>query len=363
MPVFKMKLFKSLMKSARSNSRLAHSLAKLLTPVKPVKAVKPKRASTAKSATPSALRKPAGTAKTRSALLPQPGAKGDVFLAGQHTYRGVEHAFKVYFPPHSPGLKPAGLVVMLHGCKQNAADFAAGTGMNDLARKANLIVLYPEQSARANAQRCWNWFDTARNRRGAGEPAWIASLTTALVKAHQVPSRHSFIAGLSAGGAMAITVAQAYPEVFAACGVHSGIAPGSARGVLDALGVMRSGAAPWPSSPAGTRMIPTIVFHGDKDRTVHPRHGANVMAAALGDPAVSGLGEAGQSREAFDGAVPLGRRFTRVIYRNPKGKTTGEQWTIHGMGHAWSGGSSSGTYVDKTGPGASEAMLRFFLDR
>jgi poly(hydroxyalkanoate) depolymerase family esterase len=355
MAIFRLKLFKSLIKTAKSTSRLANSLARTLSPPKQ------RRAKKVTPVRPTGLQKPKSRAKTVPTLLPAPGRKGDVFIAGRHTYRNVEHAFKVYFPPVSAQSAPAGLIVMLHGCKQNATDFAAGTRMNDLARDANLIVLYPEQSSRANAQRCWNWFDPVRNRRGQGEPAWIASLTKVLVKAHKVPSRHTFIAGLSAGGAMAITTAQAYPEIFAACGVHSGVAPGSARGVLDAMSVMRSGAPPWRSCPQGTKLIPTIVFHGDRDRTVSTRHASNVVVAALGDPAASGLKPAEQTQEEIAGTEPYGRNFTRIVSRDPKGRTTGEKWIIHGMGHAWSGGSTAGTYIDSTGPSASEAMLRFFL--
>ena len=266
--------------------------------------------------------------------------------------------YKLYVPAAADeGRRP--LVVLLHGCTQDPDDFAAGTGMNERAEAEGTFVLYPTQTAAANHSRCWNWFRPEDQQRGRGEPAQIAAITKAVIDAHDIDPDRVYIAGLSAGGAMAAIVASKYPELFAAVGVHSGLPDGAARNLPDALAAMRTGStrgrANGDASGSSTRMPPTIVFHGDQDRTVHPSNGRAVVEAALRD--------AGPVTERTVDAPAQGRSkpFTRSEYLDAAGRTAVESWIVHGGGHAWAGGHIEGRYTDPEAPSASDAMLRFFL--
>jgi poly(hydroxyalkanoate) depolymerase family esterase len=282
----------------------------------------------------------------------------DAFTSGSHTHATLTRGYKLYVPTPSTG-QARPLVVMLHGCTQNPDDFALGTGMNERAHEQGFCVLYPEQSQAANPQRCWNWFKHNHQRRGSGEPALIASMTQTIIKEHDIDPRRVFIAGLSAGGAMAAIVADAYPEIFAAVGVHSGLPTGAASNVAEALAVMSSGQSGNGMSSAQAtklpqRLVPTIVFHGDQDRTVHPRNGEQVIASALGSAAAT-------SPQVTQGVSPNGRRYTSATHHGETGKVLAEHWLVHGAGHAWSGGHAKGSYTDAKGPDATAEMLRFFF--
>ncbi len=284
---------------------------------------------------------------------PSRGAAGQgEFISGSHSEASRSLRYKLFVPPGHAG-RQLPLVVMLHGCTQNPDDFAAGTGMNAPAGAQGFFVLYPEQSPDANPQRCWNWFKHNHQQRGSGEPALIAGMTQAVVKAHGIDPRRIYIAGLSAGGAMAAIVAGAYPELFAAAGVHSGLPGGVARNLPEALALMNSGAATGAQLQRAAP-VPTIVFHGDADRTVHPRNGEQVIAAALG-------GAAGSPR-VEQGVSPKGRRYTRSTHHDGEGKSLAEHWRVEGAGHAWSGGDAQGSYTDARGPDATREMLRFFFE-
>ena len=275
------------------------------------------------------------------------------FNDGSHTHASLSRRYKLYSPPSSDD-KNLPLVVMLHGCTQNPDDFAAGTRMNELAAARGLYVLYPEQSGSANPQRCWNWFKHNHQRRGRGEAALLASMTLAIVQQHGIDPRRVYIAGLSAGGAMAAVVATAYPEIFAAVGVHSGLAVGAAGDVSEALAAMNSGAADVKLVSSGS-VVPTIVFHGDHDRTVHPRNGQQVSEQAIA--ALHG----GSAPLVEEGRSNQGQHFTRT--RHLKNAVNfAESWVLHGGGHAWSGGNAKGSYTDPSGPDASAEMLRFFSE-
>lgn len=254
------------------------------------------------------------------------------------------------FVPTTARLRGAPLVVMLHGAGQDADDFAAGTAMNSAAERHGFIVLYPEQSTRANAHRCWNWFDRAHQTRDEGEPARLAALTLEVAAAHRIDTRRIYVAGLSAGGAMAALLGELFPDVYAAVGVHSGLAPRAGADLSSALAAMR-GAARADSVPSG---MPTIVFHGDKDSTVSPVNGVQVIEAALGADCPCEL-------RAYTRAD--GRRYTVRTYFHEGSGVGGEHWDLHDGVHAWSGGSRDGTFTDPMGPDASEEMLRFFKDR
>jgi poly(hydroxyalkanoate) depolymerase family esterase len=277
----------------------------------------------------------------------------ETFTEGEFIRSTQRHRYKLFTPSHraSSGLLP--LVVMLHGCTQDPDDFALGTGMNDAARAADgsqgFYVLYPSQPRNVNAQGCWNWFERAHQRRGQGEPAWIAELTQQVISTHPIDPERVYIAGLSAGGAMAAVVAAAYPDVFAAVGVHSGLPVGAASNLTQALTAMKRGSSNAGAHPATS--APTIVFHGDQDRTVHAVNAQALIAAATAGSEVGVQTEQGQS--AF------GKKFTRSVYASAA-QTQAEHWQLHGAPHAWSGGSAQGSYTDPRGVNATQEMLRFF---
>ena len=272
----------------------------------------------------------------------------DAFVDGHHGKGPAARKYKLYIPPHA-GSAPLPLVVMLHGCTQDAADFAAGTGMNELAREHGCYVLYPEQSQQANPQRCWNWFKHNHQVRGRGEPATLAGMTQEVMAQHKIDAKRVYVAGLSAGGAMAAILGDAYPELFAAVGVHSGLPTGAANDVPSAFGAMHNGPQGKRHAASG---VPTIVFHGDGDHTVNPVNGTEVIAACV---------RPGTTLETEQGRSTGGRRYTRELHRTADGKIVAEHWVVHGAPHAWAGGSSKGSYTDASGPDASAEMLRFFL--
>ena len=282
------------------------------------------------------------------------------FITGAFTSEAGTRAYKLYVPRATTDAKRRRpLIVMLHGCTQSADDFAAGTRMNFAAEEHGCLVAYPEQHAAANAQKCWNWFKPSEQQRGGGEPALIAGITRQIMREYDVDAARVYVAGLSAGGAAAAIMGETYPDLYAAVGVHSGLACGAARDLPSAFAAM-SGNGP---VRIGTRVstrgaqvaehdVPTIVFHGDRDTTVHPRNGAEVVARAGGGVEV--LSEARTPQHQ--------RQFTRSIRRDATGRSVLELWEIHGAGHAWSGGSASGSFTDPTGPDATREMLRFFLE-
>jgi poly(hydroxyalkanoate) depolymerase family esterase len=283
--------------------------------------------------------------------------EGAQYLSKSFACAAGTRSYKLYIPRRRQTGRRA-LLVMLHGGTQDADDFAAGTRMNALAEEHGFIVAYPIQPKAANASLCWNWFTPENQMRERGEPAIIAGITSEIIADYDVDPARVFVAGLSAGGAMAAVMGATYPDLYAAIGVHSGLPYRSAADLPSAFAAMRGHGGQrggqsrrWHGTGAGSRSIRTIVFHGDADHIVHPSNGASMVKA-----------ESGESVERAKVRQDVIRAHTRTATRDKAGAVVVEHWLIHGGGHAWSGGSPDGTYTDPQGPDASREMLRFFFE-
>lgn len=261
-------------------------------------------------------------------------------------------AYKLYVPAGYSG-EAVPLVVMLHGCTQSPDDFAAGTRMNDLAEEQVFLVAYPAQAPSANRSKCWNWFSAGDQQRDRGEPSLIAGITRQIMGEFAVEPERVYIAGLSAGGCAAAIMGTTYPDLYAAIGVHSGLACGAASDISSAFAAMRRGGSPGARRHGGPA-VPTIVFHGDRDAIVNPANGDHVIAQSKA---------AAKLRTTVSrGEAPGGITYTRTVQTDDSGRPMLEHWTLHGAGHAWSGGSAAGSYTEPRGPDASREMLRFFRE-
>lgn len=275
---------------------------------------------------------------------------GARFEARSYANAAGARAYKLYVPSRYAAGEPLPLIVMLHGCTQTPDDFAAGTRMNELAEAGPFLVAYPAQTKAANASRCWNWFNAAEQRRDGTEASLIAGITREIMAEFDVDPRCVYIAGLSAGGAAAAIMGATYPDLYAAVGVHSGLACGAARDMPSAFAAMRGGGAGRAGPDA--RLPPTIVFHGDGDTTVHPINGDRVIERARPNGA-------DLASSVTQGRSEGGMAYTRTVQRGRHGIVS-ELWVVHGAGHAWAGGSPDGSYTDARGPDASREMVRFF---
>jgi poly(hydroxyalkanoate) depolymerase family esterase len=284
------------------------------------------------------------------------------FLERSYSNQAGRRAYKLYVPSGYHDGQAIPLLVMLHGCSQSPDDFAAGTRMNALAEEHTCLVAYPAQPSSAHFSKCWNWFSPGDQQRDHGEPSLIAGITRDVMHEYAVDRQRVYVAGLSAGAAAAVIMGTTYPDLYAAIGVHSGLAYEAASGSHAALTAMHhGGAAPlhlsdggMPKAGGSRPIIPTIVFHGDHDATVHPRNGDQVIAQATGRTNLESKVERGQ--------VPGGHAYSRTLHTDPRGQPMLEQWVIQGAGHAWSGGSPTGSHTDPRGPDAAREMLRFFLE-
>lgn len=292
-------------------------------------------------------------------LATEPLPRGATFAMHSFATGSGQRNYKIYVPrPSRGGQRP--LVMMLHGCTQDADDFAIGTRMNRLADELDVLVAYPEQSTAANKLKCWSWFNLKDQKRDTGEPAIIAGITRSIVAKHDIDPRRIYVAGLSAGGAMAAVMAMTYPDIFSAVGVHSGLPFGAASDIPSAFAAMRNGqsAAVFVNSHSESFKLPEgrprcIIFHGEADMTVHPANGDRLFAEACRRQDIA-IEEDGDP-DARD------RPFTRRIARTQDGRIIAEHWTIPDGGHAWSGGDPRGSYASEHGPEASREMMRFFL--
>ena len=337
--------------SGLSGSTLGDSLKKQGAH-KPKKAKQPKHAKQAKARVP-----------TVPELPELPGSFDHVAIE----HAGVDQSYRLFVPPSAANGKPMPLVLMLHGCTQNPDDFATGTGMNQAAAEAGALVVYPAQLRNANPNACWNWFTPEHQQRGGGEPDLLVEMVRDVMARHPVDPQRIYVTGLSAGGAMASLLGREYPELFAAVGVHSGLQAGAANNMMGALSAMKSGAKGLPKVAAAAKPgdVPAlIVFHGDADATVSPRNGEQLVESA-----VQQLGGDSVKSETLQGHSAAGQAYTRTLFHAPAAQSKGdandvriEQWTLHGAGHAWSGGAAKGSHTDPRGVNATQEMLRFFLE-
>lgn len=311
------------------------------------------------------LEMPVGSGREQTTYTSDPLPENAQFFNKTFSHVQGTRDYKLYIPASYQQDMEKGLtlplVIMLHGCTQSPEDFAAGTRMNTLAEEHHCLIAYPAQPATANQNRCWNWFRPADQQAGQGEPVLLAGITAAIIEDYAVDPQRVYIAGLSAGGAMAVIMAETYPEYYAAAGVHSGLAYRSARDLPSALMAMRQGShshSAGVSEAKADHFVPTIVFHGDQDQTVATCNGEQILE---------------QAKRRLNATIPAihsrrdqphttqGRSSTRTRLSDADGNVQLEHWLVHGAGHAWAGGSSNGSYTDPAGPDASAEMLRFFL--
>ena len=304
--------------------------------------------------------------ETDPAIVPTGGR----FVERSYTNQAGTRSYKLYIPSGYIG-QEVPLVIMLHGCTQSPNDIAAGTRMNALAEEQIFLVAYPAQAQAANMNKCWNWFEVSDQQRGRGEPSLVAGITRQTIDEYNVSDDRVYVVGMSSGGAMAAIMGEAYPDLYAAVGIHSGLAPGAAHDMPSAFAAMHQGGAATPrrevpiatSTMQPARTVAAIVFHGDRDKTVHPRNADRLLEHYCAAKMTGSRDKAGETTPrgtVRQGQVPGGHAYTRATYCDAGGREIVERWTVHGLGHAWSGGSSSGSYTDPKGPDATAEMVRFF---
>ena len=285
--------------------------------------------------------------------------EGTTFIEGTHSNPAGSRTYRLFIPSRYQG-QPHPLIVMLHGCNQSPDDFAAGTRMNFIAEEQTCFVVYPAQPSEANQAKCWNWFRTADQQRGRGEPSLIAGITRQIMRDYSVDPKRVYIGGLSAGAAAAAIMGATYHDLYAAIGIHSGLACGAAIDLPSAFVAMRQGDLATSSGsgdriiPTGGPTVPTIVFHDDRDMTVHPSNADHILEQSARTTSTQEI--------LYRGRIPGGHAYTRTVHTDASGRGIFEHWNIHGAGHAWSGGSPAGSYTDPRGPDATREMLRFFLE-
>lgn len=286
------------------------------------------------------------------------------FVEREHSSELGSRKYRLYLPRDLG--RGAPVIVLLHGCTQDAAEFAAATRMNQLAAAEQAIVVYPEQPASAHPQKCWNWYLPAHQARGAGEPAIIATIAGEVARQYRADLGRVHIGGLSAGGAMAVVVALAYPDQFASVATHSGIGWGVARDVMGGLAAMKSG-GPDPDSLARlgfaamgdkARAIPILVIHGNADVVVTPVASRRIVVQFRAIQAASGVRTTTDSVAGEANGYP----YTLLRARDGKGRALIEAWFVDSLGHALSGGATGSRWTDPRGPDAAREMLRFFLE-
>jgi poly(hydroxyalkanoate) depolymerase family esterase len=272
------------------------------------------------------------------------------------------------FTPTSVRSDPRPLVVMLHGCRQQAAEFAAGTRMNELARRHRFRVLYPEQSPSANAFRCWNWF-LPEQPAGEGEASAIAALIEGIALRYPVDRSRIYVAGLSAGGALTAQLALTHGVLFAACAIIAGLMHGAADSPAEALQAMHTGSRRSPTGiveelvrgpDAALTYVPALILSGDRDTTVHPSNAEKLVAQFRRFAELSSRPSA--PLDLVRNRVrhpPGGRRYRQEDYAH-RGGILLRSIAIEGLGHAWSGGDAAYPFNDASPPETSALVWDFF---
>ena len=288
------------------------------------------------------------------------------WVEGTFTSTAGTRRYQVYVPGGYDPARRHMLVVMLHGCTQDPADFARGTRIAEHAERGRFLAVLPEQPESANPKKCWNWYEPVHQVRSAGEPAMIDGIIMQVMRDHSVDAARVHLAGISAGAAMASLMAVAYPERFASIALHSGMAWRPATDVMSALTVMARGAADADTLGAAAlaamgdraRVVPAMVVHGAKDVVLNPANGRQATQQWLvtNSRALRGA-PLTVSRKTGE---TTGYHWTRTCHAPVPGPCVVEEWVIEELGHAWSGGSSAGTYTDEHGPDITAEMLRFF---
>ena len=281
-------------------------------------------------------------------------------------------SYAVYTPPGLRAGMAVPLVVVLHGCTQSAKDAALGTEVDALADREGFVAVYPEQAAKDNPRRCWNWFDPRHQVRGSGEPAAIARITEQVLAGARLDRNRVHVMGLSAGGAMAGILAATYPDLYASVGIHSAPQYRAARSAMTALLAMtnggpnpeRQGRLAYAAMGPRARVVPVIVFQGEADRAVWAGNGERVVRQWLTTSRLAS-GEAtrldfARPETSHADRVPGGLSYLVRGWKDNAGRPVVQYWTVSGLGHAWSGGASAGSYTDPRGPNATEAMWHFF---
>ena len=302
-------------------------------------------------------------------LVPLAGHAGTF---SQESFSG--RTYWLYVPDGYQAATPVPLVMMLHGCTQNGSGFATSTGMNTVADAETFLVAYPQQPSSANSSQCWNWFETSHQSRGSGEPALLAGIVGDVDGSYSVDEDRVFVAGFSAGAAMAVILGATYPDVFSGIAVHSGLEYKAATSLLSGFTAMSSGGpspdaqgqAAYNAMGSRARLLPVMVIHGTSDFTVATVNGDQVLSqwAQTNDLASDGVDQddVDDDEELMEGGqVPGGRTFVRYVYEDGSGHPLMEKIVVDGMGHNWSGGALGGTFTDPDGPDASQLLVDFFL--
>ncbi len=311
--------------------------------------------------------------------LPRVAEAGE-WVSGSATGASGSRNYRLWVPSGYDKSTAGPLVMMLHGCMQKPEELAVISGMNELADKNNFLVVYPEQSNQANPLRCWNWFETKHQERDSGEPSLLAAIIRQLGSTHKVDVRRVYVAGISAGAAMAVVMAATYPDLFSGVGVMAGLAFKAGTTVETGLAAMKQG-GPDPkqqgllafkamgnqSSAKSIRRMPVIVFHGDADPYLSSVNADQVIAqwATTNDYLDDGKDNDSVKSEpakTIAGSIPTGYSFTRFVYNDRSGALLMEKWIVKGLGHTWSGSPATAPFADPKGPNASAEMWRFFTE-
>ncbi|MGE3287759.1 MAG: PHB depolymerase family esterase [Pseudonocardia sp.] len=294
----------------------------------------------------------------RPAAAHRPGR----WLRDVHAGPAGRRVFDVYVPAgRRRGRLP--VVLLLHGCLQTADEFAHASRFPQVADRNGVLLVVAHQERYHQPRRCWRWYEAAHQERDAGEPGILAGIVAQVLDERERwradPAR-VYVAGISAGGAMALILAAAYPDVFAAAGVHSAPPYRAATRLTEALTAMAGrGSVPHPA--AGDRMAPVVCLQGSEDTVVRPANGDRVIEQWLAHRAAADHGATRTVRSRrFRGRTADGTRYAVRRWYTARGRVSLEYWSVQGLEHAWSGGQPGGSFADPRGPRAATVMWRFF---